>query len=513
MYSKKGRKFQEPGIKNLKSKLKGIGLDIEYVTRKEDIIIYLIYYLGGITLEQLCVIFDVLETSIKTSIARILKKGNIIEIKKNEVNNIFYLPTKKTLTELKKFCDVKANRNYKNIKHLSKVNDFFLTLFKSSCEKLTIEYEKNIGKAEFIVRADAIIKVEKDGNEYEFVLEQDNNTEKVTKLFEKIENYFNLILHEELCPEKIRYYFFRFEVFLNQNHIAKCEKTLKKSKRYAELMKEIDDIQELYYDVLNNDGWDEDFEHRSDMYNVNYSIKRDVLMKNILIAKSELLKKIDRLKRTIRIELSSMRLKDREEKVKVAMLDEFKVKAFDGDSINTVYNDITGYKRFECFNSKLEGKDILLRTNIICGDRKTDYILKNMLFSTKHYLIYFLNDYFDYKVNFDSLKVTQVFKVVGYHTLCFSNYATTHLYDEDYDFVLLMPSISLSDYYRIEYLLNLDLKQIQNSFSNTTHFLIMVEDEHAIDIYKEKIAKFYSNIIGFSVYHVNINRKDNDLEI
>lgn len=516
MLTKKGPKAQKPDIKNIENKLKAIGLDFEYVTSKEDIIIYMLYYLGCITIEQLCVLFGNLETSIKTSIAKILKNGDMIEIKKDEVNNNFYLPTRKTLAVLNEFCDVTENRNYKNIKHLIKINDFFITLFKSFCDKVTVEYER-ILENEVLencnVRADAIINVRKDDREYEFILEQDNNTENITRLYKKIENYYNIILHEKMSLDKVRYYFFRFDVLFNKNYVSKYESMLNKSKEYKEMLDQIDKVQDFYYDVGNNDGPEEYFESRADIYEVEYSNKHNILMKNISTAKSELLKEVDKIKRSIRTELSSIRVRDRIEKFRAAMLKEFKVKSFDVDSDNTIFNDITRQNRFGTIYSVMEAEDILLRTNILCGDIKTDYLLKDMLFGIyreEHYLKTMIRESFSiYDVNFNDLHVKQVFKTIGYQTLCFSHYCTVHLNKEDYDVdcVLLMPTISISDYCKIEYLINLDLKQIHNSFANATYFYIITTDDQMESFYKEKIKKINNpnNKIGFNVYPININ--------
>lgn len=522
MLTKKGPKAQKPDIKNIENKLKAIGLDFEYVTSKEDIIIYMLYYLGCITIEQLCVLFGNLETSIKTSIARILKNEDIIEIKKDEVNNNFYLPTRKTLAALNEFCDVTENRNYKNIKHLIKINDFFITLFKSFCDKVTVEYER-ILENEVLencnVRADAIINVRKDDREYEFILEQDNNTENITRLYKKIENYYNIILHEKMHSDKVRYYFFRFDVLFNKNYVSKYESMLNKSKEYKEMLDEIDNVQDFYYDVRNNDGPEEYFESRADVYQVDYSNKHNILMKNISTAKSKLLKEVDKIKRSIRIELSSIRVRDRIEKFRDAMLKEFKVKAFDIDSVDTIFNDISGQKRFEVVYSVIEAEDVLLRTNILCGDIKIDYILKNMLFGTsiskEHYLKTIIKEGLgDYGINPDSLKVNQLFKKVGYQTLCLSNYCTVYLNKKNYDVdcALLMPTISISDYCRIKYLLNLDLKKINDSFVNTTFFFIITTNKQTELFYKENIKNLSpASKARFHIYPINANIIDDEL--
>lgn len=418
MLTKRGRKFKAPDIQNINRKLHEIGLDIEYVTRKEDLILYLINYLGCVTIEQLCVLFNNLETSIKTSIVRILKiENNIIEIRRDEVNNLYYLPTRKILSEINKYSEVEKNKNYKNIKHLSKINDFYLNLFKSNSDKVTIQYEQCLENDVFeepIVRADAIINIEKDENAYEFIIEQDNMTEKVTKLYNKVENYYNTILHENSCPEKIRYFYFRFDILFNKNNIAKYENTLNKLDDYKEMLNEIDEIQNYYYDVRNGEYPMEYFESRADVYDVEYSNRKNVLMKNISFRKSELLKKLDKFKRTVRMELSSMHLRNRIDKVKTSMLKEFKVKVFDIDSVDTIYNDITGQKRFGAIYSRIEAEDVLLRTNIICGDTKTDFILKKMLFGTsyseEHYLMSIVKEGLGHNaLNLNTLKVKQVF--------------------------------------------------------------------------------------------------------
>ncbi|MGD9566827.1 MAG: replication-relaxation family protein [Sedimentibacter sp.] len=515
MNTKSGRRFKRPDIKNLKSKLHAIGLDIEYVTCKEEIIIYLIYYLGVVTIEQLCVLFGVLETSIKTSIARIQKNGDVIEIKKDDLNNIYYLPTRKTLTVLKEYCEVNKNRNYKNMKHLSKVNDFFLTLFKSDCDEISIEYEKNIKNQEFIVRADAVIDVKKDGQVYEFILEQDNKTEKITKFIEKIENYYNVIIHNQLYSEKIIYYFFKFDVFLNKNHISKCEKVLNNSNDIRRLMNEIKEIQSFYYNVKNCIETEEYYEERADELDIEYSENRNTLLNNISIEKSKLLKKLDIYKRSIRLEISTRFLKDRINKVKAAMLEDFTIKVFDDDSIDTIYSDITGRSTFASIYSKLESKDILLRTNILIGDRRTEYLLKftiiNLAKVFKSFIKGAMINHND--INLHDIKLMQAFKTIGYQTLCFSNYCTLRLKNAnfDVDFVLFMPTISLSDYCRIEYLLNLDLNQINDSSVNFTSFIILAPDKKTEEYYKEKIKNFKSNIYRFNICLVNITEFDDEL--
>jgi len=502
MTTKRGRKFQEPNIININSKLKEIGLNIECVNRIEDIILFLIYYLGVMTIEQLCVLFDVLETSIKTSIARIIKNSDVIEIKKDDVNNIYYLPTRKTLSELKKFCDVKENRNYRNIKHLSKVNDFFINIFKSYCDKVNIEYEKNMGNEEFVVRVDAIINVEKDGNEYEFIVEQDNNTEKVTRIFEKIENYFNIILHEKLCSEKIRYYVFRFDVLFDIKYLSKYNEFLVNSFGYMFLRDNIDTLKESYTDVKNGEFSEEYYKKRLRELNVNFSNESDVFLRNISFVKTKWLKRFDKFKRAKRLEISRNILKERISKVKESMLKEFNVYKFDNDSIDTLYYDITGNKEFGSVNSKLEGKDILLRTNIICGDSRLDYTIMHALFEQEHFLENLLKHVLGSDViNFDEIKIKQVFMVVGNQTLCFSNFITSNINKTNraVDFALFIPAISMSDYLRIEYLLKLDLIELHNSLINETHFFILTSDKQTYNYYKKKIEKFQSNKIDFRI--------------
>lgn len=512
MNTKSGRKFKEPDIKNLKSKLHAIGLDIEYVTSKEDIIVYLIYYLGVITIEQLCALFGVLETSIKTSIARIQKNGDVIEVKKDDLNNIYYLPTRKTLTVLKKYCEVNENRNYKNMKHLSKVNDFFLTLFKSDYDEVTIEYEKNIKNQEIVVRADAVIDVNKDGQVYEFILEQDNKTEKVTKFIEKTENYYNIIIHDKLYREKVIYYVFKFDIFLNKNHISKCENVLNKSDILI-LKNKIKAIQEFYYDVKNcNDK--EDYKERAVWLDVEYSENRNALLNNISIEKSKLLKKIDIFKRSIRLALRNRLLKDRINKVKAAMLEDFTVKVFYEDSIDTIYSDITGSSRFASINSKLESKDILLRTNILIGDRSAEYLIRFISCNLSNILKSVIKHVFNTRdIGMYEIKTKQVFKTIGYQTLCFSSYSTLSSNDgnKDTDIVLFMPSISLSDYCRLEYLFSLDLKHVNDPSINLTAFIIMAPDKKTVDYYLDKINKFKSNRYEFYIYPFDIYYLDDEL--
>ena len=523
MLTKKGRKAQKPDIKNIENKLKAIGLDYDYVTNKEDIIIYLLHYLGCVTVEQLCVLFENLETSIKTSISKILKRGDIIENKKDEVNNNFYLPTRKTLAILNEFCDVKGNRNYRNIKHLIKINDFFITLFKSSCDKVTIEYEEIIENEvleDFIIRADAIINVIKGDNKYEFILEQDNSTENISKLYKKIENYYNMILHEKMNPDIVRYYYFRFDVLFNKNHVVKYESMLNKLKEYKDLLEEINKVQEYYYDVLSEVYPEEYYESRADIYDVEYSNKQNILLKNISATKSHLLKNADRFKRSTRIELSSIRVSERIKKFRTSMLKEFKVKAFDVDSIGTIYNDISGRKQFGGVYSVIEAERILLRTNILCGDIKSDYLLEEMLFgkyNEEHFLKDIIRDGFrHHDINFDNLKVNQVFKIVDYETICFSHYCTVRLNkkNQDVDCVLLMPTISLSDSCKVEYLINLDSSKINHSFDYTTYFFIITTDEQMKSFYKEKIKQLNSNSkLQFYVLLVNINESILDYQL
>lgn len=522
MLTKRGRKFKAPNIQNINRKLHEIGLDIEYVTRKEDIIIYLTYYLTCMTVEQLCFLFDNLETSIKTSIARIIKSGgdDIVEIRRDEVNNLYYLPTRKTLSEINKYREVEKKRNYKNIKHLSKINDFYLTLFKSNSDKVTIKYEQYLENGVFeesIVRADAIINVEKDENAYEFVIEQDNMTEKVTKIYNKVENYYNTILHGKFCPEKTRYFYFRFDILFNKNNLAKYENILNKSKKYKELMNEIKEIQGFYDDVRNNNGTNEHFKSRTSTYEVEYSNENNILMKNISFRKSELLKNLYRFKRSVRIELSCKSLRDRIDKVTAAMLKDFKVRAFDTDSDNTLFNDITRQNRFGAIYSTMEAQDVLLRTNILCGDIKIDYILRNILFGSsyreEHYLISIIKQSLGHNgINSDSLKVKQVFKTIGHQTLCFSNYCNVHLNNKHYDLdcILLMPTISVSDFCRIEYLLN-ELKQIEDSFINTPFFYILTTDKQSLSFYKEKIRELAISKARFFICPITINEIDDEL--
>lgn len=133
-------------------------------------------------------------------------------------------------------------------------------------------------------------------------------------------------------------------------------------------------------------------------------------MKNISLRKSELLMNLERYKRSVRIELSCKSLQDRIDNVKAAMLKDFKVKVFDVDSDDTIFNDITRQKRFGAIYSTMEAEDVLLRTNVLCGDIKTDYILRNILFGSsrrkEHYLISIIKQSLGHNgISSDALKV------------------------------------------------------------------------------------------------------------
>lgn len=74
-----------------------------------------------------------------------------------------------------------------------------------------------------------------------------------------------------------------------------------------------------------------------------------------------------------------------------------------------------------------------------------------------------------------------------------------------------MPTISVSDYCRIEYLLNLDLKQINDSFINTTFFFITTTDQQTLSYYKEKIKDLAVSKARFYICPIKINEIDDEL--
>jgi len=503
----RGYEFQGLDIKNIDSKLLSIDLDIDLISRKEEIYLYLINYLGVVTKEQLCLIGNVLESSIRTSLSRISKLyGDIINVSRDEDYNAYYTTNRKAIFVLKKFSDVESNMNFYNKKHLSKINDFFIILFVGHCKKIKIKHECNINYLDKVLRADAIINAEHNGVNYEFILEQDNNTIKKSKLLEKVSSYYNMLLHSPLDQgNKVRYYIFRLDIFMTKAQIKKSEKNLNKDWQYLELSRIIEELEDLY-DSAKDAAVASIYGHKVMTLGINFSERKTILLQNISSMKTTYKLEVEKLKRKYKNYISSNYINDRIDSVKNALLNEVEVQYFDYDSINTIFNDITGQKGFSCINSKIDGRSILLRTNFLCGDRRIDNILNKFLFGEVNILIKLIKRIYcedDLELNED-MSVQQTYIKIGYESLLFSNVVRYNIKNSNIDFVLLMPTVNVSDYARIEYLNSLDSDVLNNSINNQMVFIIAVTDLDSRELYENMIFNYNSKKSKMFVEHVNL---------
>lgn len=526
-------------IENFNSKLKAIGLNEDFVPNRGVLYLYLIKYLGVVTKDQLCTLTGSLKNTIHVSIDRlnksVRKKSDFlvdIDADANDREVFYYTATKSATDYLLPYAnsyDMRGVNFQGGIRHLSKINDFYLSLFKNSgCESLVIDYNKvlidevdedatNSTKGKIL--ADGYINATFNSMEYTIYLELDNNTETLSVLNNKINNYFNFCLHDKsLLNEKPCYFVFRFDTSFKFNVSLLCNNIAIKAEEYAMNKRECDklamlrvralkcqDISELV-DFINENSIDiEGFEFKSDEFDKNLNEFAGFLS----YKKSGFEFNIENLKRNVKADLVCERIKERVTGTKKIMLDEFNVKQFDFDSEESIYEDISGKKRFSIEYEKMDGSSLLLRTNFLCGDLKLETWFNKFVFNKEDKLIELANDFRGSR-HFDNKKVrTQKFMKLGEETLCFSNLIDDSSFEirPFTNYALLMPSVSVSDLARIEYICDSDDDVIEKDLNNDYLLIfILVDNERDEKFYNEMISKYKSTRgqIVLVVHKVNL---------
>lgn len=517
-------------IENFKSKLRSIGLNEDFIASRTSIYLFLISYLGVMTKEQLCLLTDLLEADIRTVINRLNNStdygnnGFLIDVENygNDKDTVYYTTTKKAFANLMSFTDEDNIRTVKikqNKRHLSKTNDFYLSLFKNSgCEALTIDYNDHnfsLGK----VVPDGLIEATFNSNKYNIYLEQDNNTEKISTIEGKIQNYYNVCLHNEFpVNDTIKYYIFRFDMYLNLNQTWTCNQNALKSDEYKIYMSEISKLDKLrlkarecndefeLVKIIQKSGIDVgDFIMTSSTFTKNMNR----VIKLLSSKKSEFRLNIDNLKRAKRTEYICERLTNRISKTKNCMLKECYVEPFDFISEGSMYQDITRKTYSSAEYREIDARSILLRTNVLCGDIKIEDWLNKLIFNKDDKLVELINTFRGRRPFAKSKTRTQKYIKFGRETLCFSNFLedTESEHKPVLNTALFMPTVSVSDYARIEYICSLNADEVKSGLGvDFLLIFIMVDNERDMNYYNDVAYTYQPNNgqILFMVRRVNL---------
>lgn len=507
MYNLRGFSFKAMDIFYFDNKLDAIGFNHELVLSREDVYLYLMHYLGVVTKDQLCKFANVLDASIRTSINKLNAEGEVVEVEKDKHGNTFYSLKRKGFYKLKEtIVDLEESKRYTNKLHLSRANEAFFSLFDSYCNEITVIHEKNFEDDEISIRADAIINLKYRNINYELKIEQDNNTEGLNKLIDKVFMYYNYELKNDFVYEdKVSFVIFRQEGRMRKSHFKVSNNRILRDPEYIECINNVEKLEKLYASVKKcndiNDYYNAAFE-----LGVLFSDKSSVFLKNISFKKTTFLLKIDEIKRKHVSYQNHQLVKERVSGVRNAMLGEFGVVKFDGVGANSLYTNMTGQTRFSVENEKMDGRALLLRTNYLCGDNSIEEKLKKFLFGRVNMLIPLFNS--EMKGNAirlpEDVQIKQCYMNVGSETLCFSNMANTEIEGVLTNFIFFMPTISVSDHARIEYLCTLDAKTLRQAFVNNTYFVIAVTDDYSKMQYEQLTLGYKGEQSAFIVGKVNI---------
>lgn len=407
----------------------------------------------------------------------------------------------------------------KKRKHLEKINDFFLHLFRSSCNQITIDHEvaykygdfknlcmtvndkvDNLYVHKFI--ADAQIRLSHTGNKFNIVLEQDNGTERIDILKAKISNYFNFILHQNLITSDINIFVFRVDMELTNFQLKKCQRMLDKEdsvtkdnlKQLTNLYKEVkqsDDVT-IFFEVAKKLKVKEDFSKKVFLNNI--SREKVWIERGASIAKNLFYN-------GYKAKINSHRLED----IKNLLVGEVAVEKFYDTGDNSVFFDITGHSVYSSTDSRIDIQKIMLRTNFVYGDNRIEYYLFYYLFNEYDFLKGCIESYLSdngySNIKIDTINKKQKVIKLGDETVCFDFATTININDKYIDFIILYPNIFISDLAKIKYIASLNNDLIDSCLNNYTVFFVY-QDKNAYDIamihleYKEcKKAKFYINMI------------------
>lgn len=507
-------------IHNEVEKMKALGCEeFEFVTRREDIFLIVNNYLGCVTLTQFTELTKETPMSNRAILIR-LEKDKLITA--DHINKeVYYRCTKKGVDHLGTYSMPRKSIKIKKRKHLEKVNDFFLHLFRSQCNQITIDHEvayeygdfNNLCKTtvkdevdylyvhKFI--ADAQIRISHKNNRYNIVLEQDNGTERIDIIKDKVLNYFNFILHQNLKTAEINIYAFRVDIELTSFQIKKFQKLL--NDEAEDNLNMIKQLTNLYKDVKQSNDVTTFFEVAKELC-VQEDCSKQVFLNNIS-SKKAWIEKITGIGKTLvhnryKAKINSNRLKD----IKNLLYGEVAVEKFYDAGDNSIFYDITGHLDYSSMDSRIDIQNIMLRANFVCGDNRTEHYLFKYLFSDYDYLKGCIESYITdngySNIKIDSVNKKQKVIKLGCETVCFDFATKLNINNEDVDFILLYPNIFISDLVKVRYINSLNNDLIDSCLNNQTVFFVY-QDKSAYDIalnnlgYKKcKKAEFFVNTVN-----------------
>ncbi|GEM_PF-6512325 len=487
MFEHKSYRFQT------EAKMKALGCkEFEFVTRREDIFLCIINYLGCVTLTQFNELTQKTPMSNRAILIRLEKERLITADHINK--EIYYRCTKKGNEHLRTFGMPRKQIKIKKRKHLEKINDFFLHLFRGSCKFATIKNEvtflygdsNNLYKdneldeidAQYVHRfiADAQIKLVHNNRNYNIVLEQDNGTERTDVLKDKISNYINFILHQELKQTEIEIYIFRVDVDTTSFQYKKFQKLFKQEAVINN--NEIKKLANIYKCVKQSVDVTDFFEEAKGLC-VQGDYSKRKFLDNISSKKARIeeANSVDEilLYSKFKSKINAKRLKD----IKKLLTGDMIVDKFYNTKNNSVFYDITRHNSYSSVDSRIDIEKIMLRTNFTCGDNRLAYLLNYYLFSETDYFKYSIESYFDnigYKVDLNEIhKETKIIKF-GHESIKFDFTTSLNIAYSTLDIIILFPNILISDLFKLKYISSLEDSLIDSSLISTVFLIIMDED-------------------------------------
>jgi hypothetical protein len=520
-------------IQNEVEKMKALGCEeFEFVTRREDIFLFIINYLGCVTLTQFTELIKETPMSNRAILIR-LEKDKLITA--DHINKeVYYRCTKKGVDHLRTYSMPRKSIKIKKRKHLEKINDFFLHLFRSPCNQITIDHEvayeygdfNNLCKTtvndevdylhvhKFI--ADAQIKLSHKGDKYNIVLEQDNGTERIEVLKDKISKYLNFILHQELKSTEIKIYIFRVDIEITNFQLKKFQKIF--NKEVEDNINIVKQLANLYKRVKQSDDITTFFEEAKELRVQEDCSKQNFLNnisnKKVWIEGMNSLYKI-LIYNKFKSKINTNRLKD----INNLLFDEVAIDKFYDTGDNSIFFNITGHLDYSSMDSRIEARKIMLRANFICADNKTDYLLLSYLFSDYDYLKKCIESYLCdnglSNIKIDRINKKQRVIKLGDETVSFDFATTMNINNEDVEFILLYPNIFISDVSKVWHIATLDYDEIDSCLNNQTVFFVY-HDKNVHDIAINNLgyktcskAKFYINKVNDNEWQRSCYKMDN----
>ncbi len=518
-------------IINLNTNLRALGVNNDVISNRRNIYLFLMKYLGVISKDQLCKLTNLLKRDIHASVKELNKNGFLVNIEPDRYDrgNNYYLATKKADEDLIMYANKESLRNVNvgaKINHFCKINDLYLNLFRDSgCTELTIDYSVDFSGGIFTdkefssknrIIVDGVIDAIYNGNISSLYIELDNGTEVFSTLKKKVESYFNVCLHQDtVFDDSINYFIFRLDKYLYKNHIRFCDDNALKREEYSINLQKCDELVELrkkakkctneeeFSDFIKRNKIDiERFEFSSD----TFKGKINRLCMFLSSVKSGFEYRNEELKREERTKYISVSQKGRINELKKAMLEDFNVMPFDFDSKDSIYKDITGKERYSVEYEKMEGIRVLLRTNFICGDTNIDKWFNKLIFNDKDILIDFANEMRDLGKFPDDEERVQRYIKLGSETLCFSN-VIDDTENFSINYALMMPSVSVSDFARIQYICNSNEDDFEKHLEDEYLLIfIAVDNDKDLLYYNKLTSKYKSGMkrIAFMVHKIDL---------